>query len=39
MPDPASTERTVREWAAANARAAELPEGRFAELVRVVNTR
>jgi LmbE family N-acetylglucosaminyl deacetylase len=39
MPDPAAIERTVREWAVANARSAGLPDGRFAESVRVVNTR
>jgi LmbE family N-acetylglucosaminyl deacetylase len=39
MPDPAATDQRVREWMAANGRAAGLPEGRLAELLRVVNTR
>ena len=38
-PIPAATETMVRSWTAANARAAGLPEGRFAEAVRVVDTR
>lgn len=39
MPDPQGTEARVRDWMTANGRAAGLPEGRLAELVRVVNTR
>ena len=39
MPDPAATESMVRSWLAASAQVAGLPEGRFAEIVRVVNTR
>jgi LmbE family N-acetylglucosaminyl deacetylase len=39
MPDPEAIEARVREWLAANARAAGLPAGRLAEVVRVVNTR
>ena len=39
MPDPAAIETMVRSWLAANAELAGLPEGRFAEIVRVVDTR
>jgi LmbE family N-acetylglucosaminyl deacetylase len=39
LPDPDATEVMVRAWAAATAQAAGLPEGRFAEGVRAVNTR
>jgi LmbE family N-acetylglucosaminyl deacetylase len=39
MPDPAGTEAWVREWTANSARAAGLPDGHAAEVVRVVNTR
>jgi LmbE family N-acetylglucosaminyl deacetylase len=39
MPDPAAIETMVRSWLAANAELAGLSEGRFAEIVRVVNTR
>lgn len=36
LPDPAGTERTVRNWLASAAQQAGLPEGRAAELFRVV---
>jgi len=39
MPDPAATDTMVRAWLTGTARAAGLPDGRFAEAVRVVNTR
>jgi hypothetical protein len=39
MPDPTATESMVRSWLAASGQAAGLPEGRFAEFVRVVDTR
>jgi LmbE family N-acetylglucosaminyl deacetylase len=39
LPDPDATETMVRGWTAATASAAGLPEGRFAEALRVVNTR
>ena len=39
MPDPAATETMVRSWLAASGQLAGLPEGRYAEIVRVVNTR
>jgi LmbE family N-acetylglucosaminyl deacetylase len=39
LPDPEATGKMVREWAAANANAAGLPEGSYAEAVRVVGTR
>ena len=39
MADPAAIETMVRSWLAANAELAGLPEGRFAEIVRVVDTR
>jgi LmbE family N-acetylglucosaminyl deacetylase len=39
LPDPDATEEMVRGWTSATARAAGLPEGSFAEAMRVVNTR
>jgi LmbE family N-acetylglucosaminyl deacetylase len=36
LPDPAGVEQRVREWAAGNAELAGLPEGRCAELFRVI---
>jgi LmbE family N-acetylglucosaminyl deacetylase len=39
LPDPDATRTMVREWAAANAKAAGLADGRYAEAVRVVGTR
>src|SRR5262245_36779725 len=39
MPDPAAIEAIVRAWMAASASAAGLPDGRLAEVVRIVNTR
>jgi LmbE family N-acetylglucosaminyl deacetylase len=39
LPDPDATEAMVRGWTSATAQAAGLPEGSFAEAVRVVNTR
>ena len=39
LPDPEATGKMVREWAASNASAAGLPEGSYAEAVRVVGTR
>jgi LmbE family N-acetylglucosaminyl deacetylase len=39
LPDPERTSEMMRAWATANAQAAGLPEGSFAEAVRVVNTR
>jgi LmbE family N-acetylglucosaminyl deacetylase len=39
MNDPAATETMVRTWLAASGQAAGLPDGRYAEIVRVVNTR
>jgi LmbE family N-acetylglucosaminyl deacetylase len=39
LPDPAATEAMVRQWGSANALAAALGEGRYAEALRVVNTR
>jgi LmbE family N-acetylglucosaminyl deacetylase len=38
LPDPEATETMVRGWLAGIARLAGLPEGRYAEAVRVVNT-
>jgi LmbE family N-acetylglucosaminyl deacetylase len=38
LPDPESTGEMVRAWAKMNAVNAGLPEGRFAEAVRIVNT-
>ena len=38
LPDPESTEKMVRDWAAANANAAGLPGGRYAEAMRLVPT-
>ena len=37
--DPAGIERLLRDWAAANAKMAGLPEGRYAELFRSVDTK
>jgi LmbE family N-acetylglucosaminyl deacetylase len=39
LPDPERTGEMMRAWATANAQVAGLPEGSFAEAVRVVNTR
>ena len=39
LPDPDGTETMVRGWTSAIAESAGLPEGRFAEAMRVVNTR
>jgi LmbE family N-acetylglucosaminyl deacetylase len=39
LPDPDATEAMVRGWTAATAKTAGLPDGRFAEAMRVVNTR
>ncbi len=39
LPDPAATEAMVRQWGSANANAYGLGEGRYAEAVRMVNTR
>jgi len=39
LPDPDGTERMVRGWTTALAQQAGLPDGRYAEGVRVVNTR
>ncbi len=39
LPDPDATEQMVRAWAMGSAQAAGLPEGRAAEVVKVVNTR
>jgi len=39
LPDPEATETMVRGWTSALAQLAGLPEGRFAEPFRVVNTR
>ena len=39
LPDPTATETMVRGWTSAIAQLAGLPEGRYAEAVREVNTR
>ena len=39
LPDPDATETMVRGWTSAIAQQAGLPDGRYAEAVRVVNTR
>jgi LmbE family N-acetylglucosaminyl deacetylase len=39
LPDPDGTETMVRAWTSTIAESAGLPEGRFAEAMRVVNTR
>jgi len=39
MSDPAAIEKMVRSWLSSNAELAGLPEGRFAEIVRVVDAR
>jgi LmbE family N-acetylglucosaminyl deacetylase len=39
LPDPDATDAMVRAWTEATAQAAGLPEGSFAEAMRVVNTR
>ncbi len=39
LPDPEATGKMVREWAAGNASAAGLPDGCYAEAVRVVGTK
>jgi hypothetical protein len=36
MPDPDGTAQRVRDWARGNAELAGFPEGRFAELFRVI---
>ena len=38
LPDPDATGSMVRAWAAATAEAAGLPQGGYAEAMRVVNT-